>query len=116
MDIVSTMIQTEIDAYDKAACHQNNMDVELGNKAAGKSASESDSDSSDLSESDSEPSFSPRIIHGSLRPPCSLAKLETSHSSDRAFRNIKTKLSAALAKQLNIARVTLRASDTVSYR
>ena len=112
MDIVSTMIRTEIDAYD--ARHQNNTGVELKNKAVDES--ESESGSSDLSESDSEPSFSPRIIHGSLRPPCSLAKLETSHSSDRAFRNIKTKLSAALAKQLNIARVTLRASDTVSYR
>ena len=112
MDIVSTMIRTEIDAYD--ARRQNNTGVELKNKAVDES--ESESGSSDLSESDSEPASSLRVIHASLRPPCSLAELETAHSSDRAFRNIRTKLSAALMNQLNVARVALRASDTVNYR
>ena len=109
MDIVSTVIRTEIDLYDEALKHQQERAENFVDGSNPTDESETDSQAG-------EDLGSPRVIHGSLRPPCSLAKLETSHSSDRAFRNIKTKLSAALAKQLNIARVTLRASDTVSYR
>ena len=109
MDVVSTMIRTEIDIYDEALEHQQE-------KAADNVAETIDgSNPIDESEIDSEEnSGSPRVIHGSLRPLCSLSQLEIEHSDDLAFRNVRIKLAAALAKQLNVSRVALQASDTVS--
>lgn len=110
MDIVSTMIRTETELYDEAIEHQ--LEREIAEHAE-------NLDNSDMNltsdESDSEQdSVLPRIIHGSLRPLCSLTQLETDHSNDTAFRNVRIKLAEALAKRLNVSRVTLRASDTVS--
>ncbi|KJA19656.1 hypothetical protein HYPSUDRAFT_56508 [Hypholoma sublateritium FD-334 SS-4] len=110
MDIVSTMIHTETELYDKAIKHQLEREIaehmeNLDNSDLNPTSDESDSE---------QDSVLPRIIHGSLRPLCSLTQLETDHSdsNNTAFQNVRVKLAAALAKQLNVARVTLRASDT----
>jgi len=113
MDVVSTIIRTEIDIYDKAMDlehHKNKME-----EAENRREQSTGSDSSDSSGSDSkEDSVSPRIIHGSLHPPCSLSQLETVNSNDPTFRNARLKLSKALSKRLNVAQVVLRGSDIVS--
>lgn len=99
MDLVSTMIRTDISIFDDA--------TELQNAA--------DTTPQDNEESDETEALSPRIIHGSPLAPCTLSKLELDHSDDAAFRNARRKLSSALAALLNIARVTLKASDTVRW-
>ena len=101
MDLVSTMIRTDISIFDDA--------VELQNAADTPGPQDNEeSDETDASESD------PRIIHGSPLPLCTLAQLELDHSNDAAFRNARRKLSSALAALLNVPRVTLNAADTVS--
>ena len=107
MDIVSTVIRTEIDLYDEALKHQQERAENFVDGSNPTDESETDSQAG-------EDLGSPRVIHGSLRPLCSLSQLEIEHSNDLAFRNVRIKLSGALAKQLNVSRVTLRASDTVS--
>lgn len=109
MDVLSTIIRTEIDIYDR-----KNKTKEAGEQLVDNSQSESDNSDSSDSDPEQDSVSSPRVIHGSLRPSCSLSQLETAHSSDAAFRNARIKLSDALAKQLNVSRVTLRSSDTVS--
>lgn len=100
MDLVSTIIRTEITLFDETVEDQ---------KASDKRPDDEESNDG-IDNSGSEP----RIIHGSPLPPCSLSKLELDHSNDLAFKNARIKLSSALSSLLNVPRVTLLASDAVS--
>lgn len=66
MDLVSTMIHTDISIFDDT--------TELQNAA--------DTTPQDNEESDETEALSTRIIHGSLLAPCTLSKLELDHSNE----------------------------------
>ena len=104
MDLVSTIIRTDISIFDDS--------IELQNVAD--ALQDNEDETEDSGSRDSELLLSPRIIHGSLLPPCTLSALELDHSDDAAFRNARRKLSTALATVLKVARVNLNASDMVS--
>lgn len=103
MDLVSTIIRTEITLFDETVEDQ---------QASDKRPAADDEGSDDGI--DNNPGSDPRIIHGSPLPPCLLSKLELDHSNDLAFKNARIKLSSALSSLLNVPRVTLLASDAVS--
>ena len=102
MDLVSTMIRTDITIFDDAVELQSAADIDTH------------LDNEEPDETEASRMLSPRIIHKSLLPACTLSKLEFDHLNDAAFRNARRKLSSALAALLNVARVSLNGSDTVS--
>lgn len=101
MDVVSTLIRSEISLFDEAQAAQ-----------ATKKANGTPED--EAGETDDEPSVAPRVLHGSIRPSCTLAELAQAYTDDLAFRGIRTKLAAALAKKLKIQRANIQNGDIVS--
>ena len=100
MDVVSTLIRSEISLYDEAQ--------ELKIEAQANEALDGES------EADDEPSFIPHVLHGSILPPCSVAEISEAHTDDPAFRGFRTKLASALAKKLRIQRANIQNVDMVS--
>lgn len=99
MDVVSTLIRSEISLFDEAVREA---------QAQVDDARENDEIGSE------EPSLTPRVLHGSIRPTCTLAELALAHTDDPAFTRVRAKLSAALAKKLKIQRANIQNVDTVS--
>jgi hypothetical protein len=99
MDLVSTMIRSDITLFDDA--------IEARDAAV--------DDRDDGSDSGvNEDSDNARITHGSVQRNITFSDLESNHSEDAAFRNFRVRLAGALAIRLDVDHVNLRADDVVS--
>lgn len=103
MDVVSTLIRSEISLYDEAR--------ELFKLQA---AEETNETQEGESEADDEPPAEPCVLHGSIRPPCTIAELSQEHTDDPAFGGLRKKLASALAQKLGIQRPNIQNVDMVS--
>lgn len=104
MDLVSTMIRSDITLFDDA--------IESRDSAEADEANFIDADDGEVVAN----AIQPRITHSSIQRDITFADLESFYSEDVAFRNFRHKLSAYLATRLGVQRteVMLRLDDIVS--
>lgn len=103
MDLISTMIRTDISFLDEAIQQRQELDVEQ--------TVDQDNDTDPVE---------PCIFHGSIREDITFVDLESAHHEDAAFSGFRIKLAAFLNTQprdpnnaSQHSRITLRGSDKV---
>lgn len=107
MDVVSTIIWSEISLFDDATQFRDSAkddgdESTLENPLPGSDAA-----------NDATPE-TPRTAHGSVERNVTFSDLELTHAEDAAFHNFRIKLADTLAVQLKIAQAHLRVNNVVS--
>lgn len=104
MDLVSTMIRSDITLFDDAIESRDSAADDRDDPILANADSESDSDVNEGT----------RITHGSVQRDITFRDLEFNNFEDTAFLNFRVRLADALAIRLEVEHVYLRMDDVVS--